>query len=318
MGCGAVAVLVGIAAIVFVVKAKDLLSWTMEKLEAQIIAALPADVSADERQRLDRGFDAAIAKIRAGEIEPPSLTALQRQLQLAAEKAPRRTLTREDVLDLLSALDHATRAFLTRDSKVTHFAWAVVDRVPGRQIHLTNGDGTRTFVAIHMHENRLYILDATVPPRAPEPGLFQQSLQFLDKDGKPTTNPADFETGFLLPFGGHKGYALAVISDLLSGPLAGADAYPGVVERAGLFLFGVSTTAFRDAASYRKAVAKFVARVKGVPPAQGFDEVLMPGEPENRARKEREVSGIPVPDKTWKAVSELADELGVDISKLLG
>jgi len=140
----------------------------------------------------------------------------------------------------------------------------------------------------------------------------------LDKDGKPTTNPADFETGFLLPFGGHKGYALAVISDLLSGPLAGADAYPGVVERAGLFLFGVSTTAFRDAEGYRKAVAKFVARVKGVPPAQGFDEVLMPGEPENRARKEREISGIPVPDKTWNAVSELASELGVDVSKLVG
>lgn len=87
--------------------------------------------------------------------------------------------------DILSALDHATRAFLTRDSKVTHFAWAVVDRVPGRQIHLTNADGSRTFVAIHMHENRLYILDATVPLRAPEPGLFQQSLQFLDQDGKP-------------------------------------------------------------------------------------------------------------------------------------
>ena len=87
--------------------------------------------------------------------------------------------------DLYSALDHATRAFLMRDSKVTHFAWAVVDRVPGRQIHLTNPDGSRTFVAIHMHENRLYILDATVPRRAPEPGLFQQSLQFLDKDGKP-------------------------------------------------------------------------------------------------------------------------------------
>jgi hypothetical protein len=98
-------VLVGIAAIVFLLKAKDVLSWTMEKLEEQIVAALPEDVTAEERQRLGRGFDAAIAKIRAGEIEPPSLTALQRQLQRAAEKAPRKELTREDVLDLLSALE---------------------------------------------------------------------------------------------------------------------------------------------------------------------------------------------------------------------
>lgn len=105
MGCGALAVLVGIAAIVFLLKAKDLLGWTMEKLEAPIVAALPDDVTAEERQRLARGFDAAVAKIRAGEIEPPSLTALQRQLQLAAEKAPRKELTREDVLDLLSALE---------------------------------------------------------------------------------------------------------------------------------------------------------------------------------------------------------------------
>lgn len=105
VGCGALAVLVGIAAIVFVLKAKDLLTWTMEKLEDQVVAALPEDVTDEERGRLARGFDAAIAKIRAGEIEPPSLTALQRQLQQAAEKAPSKQLTREDVLDLLSALE---------------------------------------------------------------------------------------------------------------------------------------------------------------------------------------------------------------------
>ena len=50
----------------------------------------------------------------------------------------------------------------------------------------------------------------------------------LDRHGRPSTDPqAFFDGGFLLPFGGHKGYALAVIAELLSGPLAGADAYPG-------------------------------------------------------------------------------------------
>jgi hypothetical protein len=98
-------VLVGIAAIVFLVKAKDLFGWTMAKLEEQVVAALPADVTAEERDRLARGFDAAIARIKAGEFEPPALTALQRQLQLAAEKAPGKELTRDDVLDLLSALE---------------------------------------------------------------------------------------------------------------------------------------------------------------------------------------------------------------------
>jgi hypothetical protein len=85
--------------------------------------------------------------------------------------------------DVLAALDHATARFLKKNAKVTHFTWMVIDRVPGRQIHLTHPDGSREFVAIHQHEGRVYILDAIVPEGDPEPGLFQQSLQFLDAGG---------------------------------------------------------------------------------------------------------------------------------------
>ena len=87
--------------------------------------------------------------------------------------------------DVLGAVDHATSQFLTRGAKVTYFAWATIDRITGRQIHLTNADQSRTFVQIHMHENRLYIIEATVPANAPEPGLFQQSARFLDEAGRP-------------------------------------------------------------------------------------------------------------------------------------
>jgi hypothetical protein len=68
--------------------------------------------------------------------------------------------------------------------KVTHDAWHYIDLVEGHQLNLTNPDGTRTFVAIYLHENRLYILDGTVPAKGPEPGLFTQSLSFLDAEGK--------------------------------------------------------------------------------------------------------------------------------------
>jgi len=105
IGCGILVVLLGIAAIVFVAKAKDLLGWTMKQLQAQVMAQLPDDVSAAERTRLDRGFAAALAKISAGEVQPPALAALQRQLMNAAEKSQKKQLTREDVLDLLSALE---------------------------------------------------------------------------------------------------------------------------------------------------------------------------------------------------------------------
>jgi len=105
IGCGILVVLLGIAGIVLIAKAKDLLGWTMRQLQAQVVAQLPDDVTADERARLDRGFKAALEKIGAGEVQPPALAALQRQLMNAAEKSQAKTLTRDDVLDLLSALE---------------------------------------------------------------------------------------------------------------------------------------------------------------------------------------------------------------------
>jgi hypothetical protein len=86
--------------------------------------------------------------------------------------------------DVHGAVDFATQEFLKRDAKVTYFAWATIDRIAGRQIHLTNADKSRTFVQIHMYDNRLYVFESTVPAGAPEPGLFQQSPRFLDGNGQ--------------------------------------------------------------------------------------------------------------------------------------
>ena len=86
--------------------------------------------------------------------------------------------------DLRGAIVWATFHFLQRDAKVTFYAWYNADLVEGHQLQLTNADGSRTFAAIHMHENRLYIFEGTVPKGAPQPALFQQSLGFIDKEGK--------------------------------------------------------------------------------------------------------------------------------------
>jgi hypothetical protein len=69
-------------------------------------------------------------------------------------------------------------------SKVTFDAFHYINLVTGQQVQLTNADTTRTYVAIYLHENRLYILDATVTKASPPPIIFQQSLEFLDADGK--------------------------------------------------------------------------------------------------------------------------------------
>ena len=137
----------------------------------------------------------------------------------------------------------------------------------------------------------------------------------LDREGRPTTDPqAFFDGGVLLPFGAHKGYALAVIAELLSGPMAGADAYPGVFMRSGIFIFAVDVGVFRPAADYARAMAVTLGRIKAVPPAPGFDEVLIPGEPEARLRVVRERDGIPIPDDTWKAVCAAGATVGVDVA----
>ena len=135
-----------------------------------------------------------------------------------------------------------------------------------------------------------------------------------DKDGKPSRDPAAFlDGGFLMPFGGHKGYALAVIAELLSGPLAGADAFPGVTKRSGIFLFAVEANVFRPFEEYAKAMASTLHRIKSVPPAPGFDEVLLPGEPEHRTREQRLEGGIRLPADTWSALCDVAGTLGLDM-----
>jgi hypothetical protein len=85
--------------------------------------------------------------------------------------------------ELRGALEYAVWNFLKRDAKVTYFGYANSDRIEGRRVQLTNPDKSKTFASIYMHQNRVYITEATVPGNAPPPALFNQSMGFLDKDG---------------------------------------------------------------------------------------------------------------------------------------
>lgn len=83
--------------------------------------------------------------------------------------------------EIRGAIVYASWNVMNRDGvDVNHYAHYNSDRVEGHAIRLTNQDGSRTSVTIHMHEDRLYIVESNVPPRAPAPGLFQISMQFLD------------------------------------------------------------------------------------------------------------------------------------------
>lgn len=89
-----------------------------------------------------------------------------------------------DVTTVRGSIAWAAWNFRKRGGEVTYDAFAQVDRIEGHQLQITNADKSRTFIAIHLHERRLYILEATVPPNSVPPALFQQSLMILDEDGK--------------------------------------------------------------------------------------------------------------------------------------
>lgn len=87
-------------------------------------------------------------------------------------------------VDIQASIQYAATKYRQRQgAKITYDAWHYIDLVEGHQLQLLNPDQTRTFVAIYLHENHLYIVEATVPQGYPPPGLFQQNLSFLDEKG---------------------------------------------------------------------------------------------------------------------------------------
>jgi len=98
--------------------------------------------------------------------------------------------------DVQGSMVYAASKYVKGTGKVTHFGWSVVDNVEGIRVQVTNVDRTRTFAEIHRHGTRLYILEATVPARAPAPGLFQQSLLFTDEEGHPLRYRTIYTTGY--------------------------------------------------------------------------------------------------------------------------
>ena len=101
--------------------------------------------------------------------------------------------------DMRAAIIYVTWPFFQRDGEVTHMSYYQADRVEGQALQLTNADGSRTYVSINMHEDRLYILEGSVPPGSAPPMLFQQSLGFIDEEGQAVRYESPYTNGFPAP-----------------------------------------------------------------------------------------------------------------------
>jgi LDH2 family malate/lactate/ureidoglycolate dehydrogenase len=148
----------------------------------------------------------------------------------------------------------------------------------------------------------------------------------VDSEGRQTTDPNDYyEGGALLPLGGslagHKGYGLALASALVgglamvgddgattAGTASGTDGGPWL---AGAFVVAIDPEWFGGAETYRTAVAEMLENLRRQAPAEGVAEVLVPGDPERRNRRQRLKEGIPVPQSVWTDLLEIGDRYGV-------
>jgi len=141
----------------------------------------------------------------------------------------------------------------------------------------------------------------------------------VDKDGRPSTNPGDFfEGGGHVPFGGHKGYALMMAAEYLGRIFTGSAAYVDerrggqILRHQGATLVVIKADLFQDRQTFQQSAEEMQQRTRAIPPAPGFEEVLVPGDPEARTRVARERDGIPIENEIWKNIVDCAAELGID------
>jgi LDH2 family malate/lactate/ureidoglycolate dehydrogenase len=142
----------------------------------------------------------------------------------------------------------------------------------------------------------------------------------VDERGEPTTDPNAAVFG--VPLGGYKGYGLALMVEVLCGVLAGAGVRSGVgnlysggeeQQDSGHFHLALDPerTVGRDA--FAGVLGGLLAELRAIPPAPGVDAVLVAGDPEDRARAERERTGIPIEPALWARLCELSTELRVSV-----
>ena len=153
-----------------------------------------------------------------------------------------------------------------------------------------------------------------------------------DKEGNPSTDPHELKTGgALLPLGGdrehgsHKGYALGAVVDIFSAVLSGANYGPWVPpfpaylpmptgmpgNGIGHFFGALRIDAFRPAEEFKQHMDNWINRFRSAKPVEGFEKVIIPGDPEREMEKERRENGIPLLQPVLDDLTALSERFGL-------
>jgi len=146
----------------------------------------------------------------------------------------------------------------------------------------------------------------------------------IDSEGVPTVNPSPMvenREGSLTAFGEHKGSGLGLFVELFAGALVSRDTAASAEHMAdgainALFSVILDPSAFDDVNAYESRTKEFCQFIKGMNTAKGTDEILLPGEPEIRARKERGANGIEVDDHTVRELFDIGAAFSLEESQL--
>lgn len=80
-----------------------------------------------------------------------------------------------------------------------------------------------------------------------------------------------------------------------------------------MFMMAIDVGRIADLDAFKRRVDELFRGVKGSQVAPGFEEILIPGDPERRMRERRLREGVFIEDQTWGEIRALGEELGVEI-----
>lgn len=142
----------------------------------------------------------------------------------------------------------------------------------------------------------------------------------LDATGLPTLDPSAWVNGMLVPSGGHRGYGLAVMLELLTGVLSGGAVFAPEVGQPGdldarqgisLFLLALEPGAMMHHNDFLARVDTLIERIHATPRAVGTDRIYYPGERSAELAVEREIHGVPMTHARVARLQSLGDRLSV-------
>jgi hydroxycarboxylate dehydrogenase B len=146
----------------------------------------------------------------------------------------------------------------------------------------------------------------------------------LNKKGQLSDNPEDYYNGgAILPLGGiqggHKGFALGLVVEILAGALSKNKPIQKNVkqEGQGLFILVLDIEKYISLKEFKEEIEKLFVHVKDTPTMQGYDEVIIPGEIEFKRKQENIKKGVFIERKTWEEIVKLSGELNIDTKNII-